>query len=229
MFTAPTAFRAIKKEDPNGVHMTKHDLSRFRTLFLAGERCDPDTLLWAREHLHVPVIDHWWQTETGWAIAANCVGLGMLPVKPGSPTKAVPGYDVRVLSEDNQEMPAGPDRLDRDQAADAAGLPADALEQRRRLREVLPRQAPRLLSHGRRRLSRRGRLPLHHESRGRHHQRRRPPALDRRDGGSAVRAPGHRRVRGGGCRRRDQGRGARGLRRHQGRRQPLGRRDRPAS
>ena len=107
MFTAPTAFRAIKKEDPGGVHMTKHDLRHFRTLFLAGERCDPDTLLWAREHLNVPVIDHWWQTETGWAIAANCVGLGMLPVKPGSPTKATPGYDVRVLSEENQEMPAG--------------------------------------------------------------------------------------------------------------------------
>jgi propionyl-CoA synthetase len=107
MFTAPTAFRAIKKEDPGGVHMAKHDLGRFRTLFLAGERCDPDTLLWAREHLSVPVIDHWWQTETGWAIAANCVGLGMLPVKPGSPTKAVAGYDVRVLSEENQEMPAG--------------------------------------------------------------------------------------------------------------------------
>jgi propionyl-CoA synthetase len=107
MFTAPTAFRAIKKEDPAGAHVTKHDLSRFRTLFLAGERCDPDTLLWARERLNVPVIDHWWQTETGWAIAANCVGLGMLPVKPGSPTKAVAGYDVRVLSEENQEMPAG--------------------------------------------------------------------------------------------------------------------------
>jgi propionyl-CoA synthetase len=107
MFTAPTAFRAIKKEDPHGEYMAKHDLSRFRTLFLAGERCDPDTLLWARERLSVPVIDHWWQTETGWAIAANCVGLGMLPVKPGSPTKATPGYDVRVLSEENQEMPAG--------------------------------------------------------------------------------------------------------------------------
>ncbi|HEY5724745.1 MAG TPA: propionyl-CoA synthetase [Methylomirabilota bacterium] len=107
LFTAPTAFRAIKKEDPNGSYIAKHDLSRFRTLFLAGERCDPDTLLWARERLQVPVIDHWWQTETGWPMAANCVGLGMLPVKPGSPTKAVPGYDVRVLSEDNQEMPAG--------------------------------------------------------------------------------------------------------------------------
>jgi propionyl-CoA synthetase len=107
LFTAPTAFRAIKKEDPQGLHMTKHDLSRFRTLFLAGERCDPDTLLWAREKLGVPVVDHWWQTETAWPIAANCVGLGMLPVKPGSPTKAVPGYDVRVLGEDNQELSPG--------------------------------------------------------------------------------------------------------------------------
>src|SRR5215831_6262782 len=107
LFTAPTAFRAIKKEDPNGVHIAQYNLSRFRTLFLAGERCDPDTLLWARERLCVPVIDHWWQTETGWPMAANCVGLGMLPVKPGSPTKAVPGYDVRVLSEDNRQMPAG--------------------------------------------------------------------------------------------------------------------------
>jgi propionyl-CoA synthetase len=107
LFTAPTAFRAIKKEDPGGAHMGRHDLSRFRTLFLAGERCDPDTLLWAREKLGVPVIDHGWQTETGWPIAANCVGLGMLPVKPGSPTKAVPGYDVRVLDEANRELPAG--------------------------------------------------------------------------------------------------------------------------
>jgi propionyl-CoA synthetase len=107
LFTAPTAFRAIKKEDPQGEHMKKHDLSRFRTLFLAGERCDPDTLLWARERLQVPVVDHWWQTETGWPIAANCVGLGMLPVKPGSPTKSVPGYDVRVLSEENAEMADG--------------------------------------------------------------------------------------------------------------------------
>src|SRR5437773_47575 len=91
LFTAPTAFRAIKKEDPQGAHLARHDLSRFRTLFLAGERCDPDTLHWAEEYLRVPVIDHWWQTETGWPIAANCVGLGQLPVKAGSPTKAVPG------------------------------------------------------------------------------------------------------------------------------------------
>jgi propionyl-CoA synthetase len=107
LFTAPTAFRAIKKEDPHGEHLARHDLSRFRTLFLAGERCDPDTLIWARERLQVPVVDHWWQTETGWPMAANCVGLGMLPVKPGSPTKVVPGYDIRVLGEDNRELPAG--------------------------------------------------------------------------------------------------------------------------
>src|SRR3989441_2112058 len=107
IFTAPTAFRAIKKEDPQGLHMAQHDLEKFRVLYLAGERCDPDTLHWAEEKLKVPVIDHWWQTETGWPIAANCVGLGMLPVKPGSPTKPVPGYDVRVLDEDGSEMKPG--------------------------------------------------------------------------------------------------------------------------
>jgi propionyl-CoA synthetase len=107
LFTAPTAFRAIKKEDPDGAYLLGHDLSRFRTLFLAGERCDPDTLRWAEEKLQRPVIDHWWQTETGWPIAANCRGIEHLPVKPGSPTKAVPGYDVRVLSEQGAEMSAG--------------------------------------------------------------------------------------------------------------------------
>ena len=106
-FTAPTAFRAIKKEDPEGEYMQRYNLSRFRTLFLAGERCDPDTLIWARDRLRVPVIDHWWQTETSWAIAANCVGLGILPIKPGSPTRAVPGFDVRILDEEGAEMPAG--------------------------------------------------------------------------------------------------------------------------
>jgi propionyl-CoA synthetase len=107
LFTAPTAFRAIKKEDPLGTHIGGHDLSRFRTLFLAGERCDPDTLHWAEARLGVPVIDHWWQTETGWPIAANCVGLGMLGVKPGSPTKAVPGYDVRVVDEHGGDVAVG--------------------------------------------------------------------------------------------------------------------------
>src|SRR5258706_416869 len=107
LFTAPTAFRAIKKEDPTGSHIARHDLSRFRALFLAGERCDPDTLRWAETRLGVPVIDHWWQTETGCLAPANCVGLGMLPVKPGSPTKPVPGYDIRVVDEAHHEVPAG--------------------------------------------------------------------------------------------------------------------------
>lgn len=107
LFTAPTAFRAIKKEDPEGTYIKKYDLSRFRALFLAGERCDPDTLLWAEAQLGVPVIDHWWQTETGWAICANPLGIEKLPVKPGSPTLPMPGYDVRVLDEEGQEVPAG--------------------------------------------------------------------------------------------------------------------------
>ena len=107
LFTAPTAFRAIKREDPTGDYIRQYDLSCFRTLFLAGERCDPDTLLWAEKQLGVPIIDHWWQTETGWPIGANCVGLGMLPVKAGSCTKPVPGYDVRALSDDGQELSGG--------------------------------------------------------------------------------------------------------------------------
>ena len=107
LFTAPTAIRAIKREDPHGEHLRGHDLSRFRDLFLAGERCDPDTLSWAQEALERPVIDHWWQTETGWPIAANCVGLERLPIKAGSAAKAVPGYDVRVLDNDVQEVAPG--------------------------------------------------------------------------------------------------------------------------
>ena len=107
MFTAPTAFRAIKREDPEGEHLARYDLSGFKALFLAGERCDPDTLVWARSRLGVPVIDHWWQTETAWAIAANCLGVEALPVKAGSPTCAVPGYDVRVVDEDGKERPPG--------------------------------------------------------------------------------------------------------------------------
>ncbi len=107
LFTAPTSFRAIRREDPNGEFIRKYDLSNFRTLFLAGERADPDTVRWAEEQVKKPVIDHWWQTETAWAIAANCMGLGMLPVKHGSPTKAVPGYDVRVFDPAGQEVERG--------------------------------------------------------------------------------------------------------------------------
>ena len=106
-FTAPTAFRAIKREDPGAELLRGYDLSSLRYLFLAGERADPDTILWAQEHLKVPVIDHWWQTETGWAIAANPAGIELLPVKLGSPTLPMPGYDVVVLSEAGEPVPAG--------------------------------------------------------------------------------------------------------------------------
>jgi propionyl-CoA synthetase len=107
LFTAPTAFRAIKKEDPKAEYLKKYDLSHFRTLFLAGERADPDTIEWAQDILKVPVIDHWWQTETGWTIAGNPVGLGALPVKLGSPAVPMPGYDIQVLDEAGKELPRG--------------------------------------------------------------------------------------------------------------------------
>lgn len=106
LFTAPTAFRAIKRDDPDALYMEQYDLSGFRVLFLAGERCDPDTLHWAEEKLGVPVIDHWWQTESGWPMVTNPVGIETLAVKPGSPTVPVPGYDIRVLDEDDQECEA---------------------------------------------------------------------------------------------------------------------------
>ncbi len=107
LFTAPTAFRAIKKEDPDGKFIGKYDLSKFRTLFLAGERADPPTVEWAEQKLQRPVVDHWWQTETGWCIAGNPVGLGMLPVKHGSATVPMPGWDIRVVDESSKEVPAG--------------------------------------------------------------------------------------------------------------------------
>ncbi|MBO0767079.1 MAG: propionyl-CoA synthetase [Solirubrobacterales bacterium] len=107
LFTAPTALRAIKKEDPEGTHTRRYDLSSLRHLFLAGERLDPDTYQWASDLLGVPVIDNWWQTETGWPVAANCLGLGAQPLKAGSPTKPVPGYDVRILKEDGTDAAPG--------------------------------------------------------------------------------------------------------------------------
>ena len=107
LFTAPTAFRAIRREDPGGDFIRKYPRSGFRMLFLAGERCDPDTLLWAERQLGVPVIDHWWQTETGWAIGGNPVGLERLPVKPGSCTKPVPGYDIHVIDNEGKELAPG--------------------------------------------------------------------------------------------------------------------------
>ncbi|MDP6426541.1 MAG: propionyl-CoA synthetase [Alphaproteobacteria bacterium] len=107
MFTAPTAFRAIKRDDPQGARIADYDLSNFRTLFLAGERTDPDTLHWAEDKLGVPVIDHWWQTETGWSICANCIGIEQLPVKEGSPSKPVPGMEVHAVDENCQQVKPG--------------------------------------------------------------------------------------------------------------------------
>jgi propionyl-CoA synthetase len=107
LFTAPTAIRAVKKEDPEGKLIADYDLSKLRTLFLAGERLDPDTYTWAGERLGIPVIDNWWQTETGWPIASSCIGLERLAIKPGSPSVPVPGYDVRVLDEHGRQVEAG--------------------------------------------------------------------------------------------------------------------------
>ncbi|RFU12247.1 propionyl-CoA synthetase [Rhodobacteraceae bacterium W635] len=107
LFTAPTAFRAIKREDPTGALVADYDISSLDTLFLAGERADPDTIQWAQATLNVPVIDHWWQTETGWAIAGNPIGIEKLPVKIGSPSVPMPGYDVQILDEGGHPLPDG--------------------------------------------------------------------------------------------------------------------------
>jgi propionyl-CoA synthetase len=107
LFTAPTAFRAIRREDPEGDLLERYDTSSLDTLFLAGERCDPDTLHWAEKQLGVPVIDHWWQTESGWPMASNPMGVEPMEVKAGSPTVAVPGYDIRVLDDEGMEVPRG--------------------------------------------------------------------------------------------------------------------------
>lgn len=107
LFTAPTAFRAIKRADPGGALLKDYDLSCLQSLYLAGERCDPDTLHWAQQHLKVPVIDHWWQTETGYSICANCQGIEPMPIIPGSPSVAVPGYDVTILDSDGQSVATG--------------------------------------------------------------------------------------------------------------------------
>ena len=107
LFTAPTGFRAIKRDDPEGALLAGYDMSNFRYLFLAGERLDPETYTWASRLLGVPVVDHWWQTETGWPIAANLMGMEPMPPKPGSATAPVPGYDVRILDVDGEEVAPG--------------------------------------------------------------------------------------------------------------------------
>ena len=148
LFTAPTAFRAIKKEDPEGSYIKKYDISCLKHLFLAGERLDTDTYHWASNLLNIPVIDHWWQTETGWAIAANCMGIEQLRVKAGSPTKPAPGFDVHILDESCKRAAQRQGRRYRHQAPPAARLPAHTLAERRRLRLIVPDRISRLLCHG---------------------------------------------------------------------------------
>nr|NIP29389.1 AMP-binding protein [Candidatus Dadabacteria bacterium]NIQ13457.1 AMP-binding protein [Candidatus Dadabacteria bacterium] len=107
MFTAPTALRAIKRDDPDGEYIKKHKFNKFRALFLAGERCDPNTVLWAEKHLGVKVVDNWWLTETGWPVGANCLGLDNIPIKPGSCSKPVPGYDIHIFGDEGNQLEAG--------------------------------------------------------------------------------------------------------------------------
>jgi propionyl-CoA synthetase len=107
MFTAPTALRAIRREDPDATFLKSYDISAFKALFLAGERADPDTMAWAQDHLNVPIVDHWWQTETGWSITGNFLGLGALPIKFGSSTKPAPGFKLEVLDEKATPLPPG--------------------------------------------------------------------------------------------------------------------------
>ncbi len=218
LFTAPTAFRAIRKEDPDAKLLGQYDLSKFRTLFLAGERADPPTIQWAEDVLKVPVIDHWWQTETGWCIAGNPVGLGALPVRYGSACVPMPGYDIDVVDEACHKVPANKIGSIVIKLPLPPGTSADAVAAGRAHARILSRRIPRLLQDRRRRLSRRRRLCLCHEPHRRHHQRRRPQAVDRRHGGSAGLASRRRRMRRARHQGRAERRGAVRLHRLEGRR-----------
>ncbi len=226
LFTAPTAFRAIRKEDPDAKLLKQYDLSKFRTLFLAGERADAPTIQWAEEVLKVPVIDHWWQTETGWCIAGNPVGLGALPVKYGSACVPMPGYAIDIVDEANHKLPVNKIgsivvRL----PLPPASLPT-LWHQDARMREILSERIPRLLQNRGCRLSRPGRLRLCHEPHRRHHQCRRPQALDRRHGRGLGRPSRCRRMRRARHQGRHEGRSAVRLHRLEGRRDAPARRDR---
>jgi propionyl-CoA synthetase len=214
MFTAPTALRAIKKEDPDGTLIGARDLGSLRHLFLAGERLDPETYHWAGEKLGVPVIDNWWQTETGWPIAANLRGLDPMPTRPGSPSVPVPGYDVRVVDPAGDDVPAGTDGA----IVIRLPLPPGCLPTLWGDDDwfVASYLVPGQLPHRRRWPLRRRRLPVRDGAHRRRDQRVRAPAVDRRDGGGAGRAPGGRRVRGDRGGRRPEGPGTARLRGAQG-------------
>ena len=221
LFTAPTAFRAIRKADPNGDFVGQYDLSSLKYLFLAGERLDPETYRWAGELLGIPVIDHWWQTETGWAIVADPAGIELLPIKAGSPTRPMPGWDVRILDPSRRGDAGRRGRRDRDQAAAAARGAAHPVERRRALSSspTCPTYPGFYLTGDGGHLDADGYLFVmgrtddvinvagHRLSTG-------------GDGGGAGRSPGRRRVRGDRCRRRAQGPGAARVRGAQGRRRP---------
>ena len=160
MFTAPTALRAIRQQDPDGDLIAKYDLSKFRSLFLAGERCDPDTLGWAEEKVGVPVIDHWWQTETGWAIVSSCIGIETLPVVPGSPGRPAPGWGHGRYGSRRDRASSGGDRRSLCPAPDAAVGASHTVECGRSFRRDLPLEVPGVLRDSRRRLHRRERLRL---------------------------------------------------------------------
>ena len=159
-FVAPTAFRAIKKEDPDCSFLRQHDISSLEYLFVAGERCDAPTWHWLNDHLNVPVIDHWWQTETGWSICANMAGYGLKTMKPGSLTLPVPGYDVRILTDEGVEAPPSTDG----NVVLAPPLPPGALptiwRDHDRLRKIVLGRVPRVLRDWGRRVPRRRRLRL---------------------------------------------------------------------
>ena len=208
LFTAPTAFRAIRKEDPDAKLLAQHDLSHFRALFLAGERADPPTLAWAEEVLKVPVIDHWWQTETGWCIAGNPLGLGKLPVRYGSACVPMPGYAIDIVDEANHVQPENTIGSIVIKLPMPPGAFPTLWHNDERFRRGLPGGIPGLLQDGGRRLQGRRRLCLCDEPHRRHHQRRRPPALDRRHGGGAGRPSRRRRMRRARHQGRPEGRGA---------------------
>jgi propionyl-CoA synthetase len=228
LFTAPDGLPGDQEGGPGRASFDRnYDLSSFRTLFLAGERADPDTVRWAEAKLGVPVVDHWWQTETGWAIAANPVGLGLLPVKHGSPTVPMPGYAVEVA---RRRRPAVP--VPASSATSSSSCPCRPPACRRcgtndeRFRALLSRDFPGYYKTSDAGYRGRGRLPLHHGADRRHHQRRRPPPVDRPDGGGAGDPPGRGRMRRHRRRRRTEGPGALRLRGAEGGRRPATRGDR---
>ena len=220
LFTAPTAFRAIRKEDPEAKHLARYSLTGFRALFLAGERADPDTVQWAERVLHVPVLDHWWQTETGWVMVGNPMGLGLLPVKHGSPTVPMPGFAVSVVDEAGQPAETGK----MGSVVVKLPLPPGALptlwRQDRRMQESYLSAYPGFYNTSDGGLCGQPRLHLHHGPHGRHHQCRGPPPLHRRHGGGACLPPRCRRMRGDRHPRRIERRAALRFHRPQIRRKP---------